>query len=49
MIRPERRAMIDRRRADLSARRQCALLGLARSVVYHQTAAPHPEELALVA
>ena len=43
---PERLAMIDRGRTDLSLRRQCALLGLARSGVYRQPAAPDPEELA---
>ena len=31
MTRAERVAMVDRERADLSVRRQCALLGLARS------------------
>jgi hypothetical protein len=31
MSRAERVAMIDRGRADLSVRRQCALLGLSRS------------------
>jgi putative transposase len=40
--------MIDRGRTDLSVRRQCALLGLARSGVYRPAAAPDPEELALM-
>jgi hypothetical protein len=44
MTRAERVAMIDRGRADLSVRRQCALVGLARSGVYRQPAAPDPEE-----
>jgi putative transposase len=48
MTRAERVAMVDRRGADLSVRRQCALLGLARSGVYRQPAAPDPEELALM-
>jgi putative transposase len=48
MTRAERVAMINRGRADLSVRRQCALLGLARSGIYRQPAAPDPEELALM-
>jgi hypothetical protein len=44
MNRAERVAMVDRSRSDLSVRRQCALLGLARSGVYRQPAAPDPEE-----
>ena len=48
MTRAERVAMIDRRHADLSVRRQCALLGLARSGVYRKPAAPDPEELTLM-
>ena len=47
MNRAERVAMIDRGRTDLSVRRQCALLGLARSGVYRQPAVPDAEELAL--
>ena len=38
--------MVDRGHTDLSVRRQCALLGLARSGVYRQPAARDPEELA---
>ena len=34
MNRAERVAMVERGRADLSVRRQCALLGLARSAIY---------------
>jgi transposase len=45
MTRAERVAMVDRGRADLSMRRQCALLGLARSGIYRRPAAPDPEEL----
>ena len=48
MTRAERVAMVDRGRADLSVRRQCALLGLARSGVYRQPVAPDLEELALM-
>jgi putative transposase len=48
MNRAERVAMVDRSRTDLSVRRQCTLLGLARSGVYHQPAALDPEELALM-
>jgi putative transposase len=44
----ERVAMVDRGRADLSVRRQCTLLGLARSGVYRQPTAPDPEELSLM-
>jgi putative transposase len=48
MTRTARVAMVDRGRTDLSVRRQCALLGLARSGVYRQPAAPGSEELALM-
>ena len=48
MNRAERVAVVDRSRTDLSVRRQCTLLGLARSGVYHQPAALDPEELALM-
>jgi putative transposase len=48
MNRTERVAMVDRGRADLSVRRQCALLGLARSGVYRKPPAPDREELALM-
>jgi putative transposase len=48
MNRAERVAMVDRSRTDLSVRRQCALLGLARSGIYRQPAVPDPEELALM-
>jgi hypothetical protein len=39
MNRGEQVAMVDRCRTDLSMRRQCALLGLARSEFYRQPAA----------
>lgn len=48
MTRAERVAVVDRGHANLSVRRQCALLGLARSGVYRRSAAPDPEELALM-
>src|SRR6516165_8925605 len=48
MTRAERVTMIARDRADLSVRRQCALLGLARAGVYREPAAPDGEELALM-
>ena len=48
MNRAERVGMVDRGRADLPVRRQCALLGLARSGVYRKPSAPDPEELALM-
>ena len=47
MTRAERIAMIARDRTELSVRRQCALLGLARSGVYRKPAPPDPEELAM--
>jgi putative transposase len=48
MNRAERMAMVDHRRTDLSVRRQCALLRLARSGVYRPPATPDREELALM-
>ena len=48
MSRAERVAMIAHDRTDLSVRRQCALLGLARSGVYRKPAPPDPEELAVM-
>ena len=48
MTRAERVTMIARDHADLSVRRQCALLGLARSGVYREPTAPDAEELALM-
>ena len=39
MSAPDRRAKLDRANGDLSIRRQCAMLGLARSGVYRK---PHP-------
>jgi putative transposase len=48
MNRAARVAMVDRSRTDLSVRRQCALLGLARSGVYRGPATPDPEAVALM-
>jgi putative transposase len=48
MTRAERVAMIARDRADLAVRRQCALLGLARSGVYRKPMPPDPEALAVM-
>jgi hypothetical protein len=46
--RAERVALVDRGRTDLLVRRQCPLLGLARSKAYPQPTAPDLEELALM-
>ena len=48
MNRTDRVAMVDRSRSDLSMRRQCALLGLARPGFIASRRAPDPEELALM-
>ena len=48
MSKPDREAMLDRESADLSMRRQCALLRLARSGVYRRKAAPDPDDLAVM-
>jgi putative transposase len=48
MSRPDRMAMIERAAPGLSVRRQCALLGLARSGVYRVAPAPDPQDLALM-
>ena len=45
---PERRAMVERPRADLSVRRQCVLLNLARSGVYRSTPTTDADDLALM-
>src|ERR1700737_2561753 len=45
---PERRAMVERPGGNLSVRRQCALLNLARSGVYRPRPAPGADDLALV-
>ena len=45
---PDRRAMIDPRKDDLSVRRQCELLALARSGVYRPKSATAARDLALM-
>jgi putative transposase len=48
MSAPERRAMVERAAADLSVRRQCELLNVARSGVYRPKVEPGAEDLALM-
>src|SRR4051812_30657747 len=48
MSTPDRRALLDRRHPELSVRRQCALLSLARSGVYRPVAAADETDLALM-
>ena len=48
MSAPERRALVERRAEELSVRRQCELLNLARSGVYRPKAAPSADDLALM-
>ena len=48
MSAPDRRAMLDRDHGRLSLRRQCALLGLARSGVYRPLPASDADDLALM-
>jgi len=48
MSTPDRRALLDRDHGRLSTRRQCGLLGLARSGVYRVPAPANDEELALM-
>jgi putative transposase len=48
MSRPDREAMLDRDSTDLSMRRQCVLLQLARSGVYRRKSAPDPDDLAVM-
>jgi putative transposase len=45
---PARRAMVERPAEDLSVRRQCALLNLARSGVYRPKPGPGADDLALM-
>ena len=44
MSAPDRRAMVGRPGEDLSVRRQCALLDVARSGVYRSKAEPGAED-----
>jgi len=48
MSKPDREAMLDRDCIDLSMRRQCTLLRLARSGVYRRKGAPDPDDLAVM-
>jgi putative transposase len=45
---PDRRAMVERPSKDLSVRRQCTLLNLARSGVYRPKAVIGADDLALM-
>ena len=48
MSTPGRKAMLDRRHPQLSIRRQCALLGLARSGAYRLAKPPNDNDLGLM-
>ena len=48
MSKPDRKVMLDRDHAVLSVRRQCALLGLARSGVYRPKSAANEDDLAVM-
>src|SRR5712672_2830412 len=48
MSTPDRRAMVERPGKDLSVRRQCTLLNLARSGVYRPEPVPAADDLALM-
>jgi putative transposase len=48
MSAPQRRAMVERPAQDLSVRRQCALLNVARSAVYRPKREPGAADLALM-
>ena len=48
MSAPDRRAKLDRDHPHLSVRRQCAMLGIARSGVYRPARAANDNELALL-
>jgi putative transposase len=48
MSAPDRRAKLDRDHPDLSVRRQCAMLGIARSGVYRQPRPANDNDLALM-
>jgi len=45
MSAPDRRAKLDRNHPDLSIRRQCAMLGVARSGVYRTRRVAYPSGL----
>jgi putative transposase len=48
MSAPDRRGLLDQHHGKLSIRRQCALLGLARSGVYRQRAPANDNDLAVM-
>jgi len=48
MSAPDRRELVDRKHGALSIRRQCELLGIARSVVYRPLAAANDNDLTLM-
>jgi putative transposase len=48
MSAPDRRALVEREHSGLSIRRQCALLGIARSGVYRPAPAANDDDLALM-
>jgi len=48
MSRERRREMVDRRHPALSTVKQCALLGISRSSVYHRPSGPSQEDLDLM-
>jgi putative transposase len=48
MSTPDRRELVDRKHGALSIRRQCELLGIARSVVYRPPPAANDNDLALM-
>jgi putative transposase len=48
MSKPDREAVLDRSHSDLSIRRQCVLLGLARSGVYRPRPAAEEDDLAVM-
>jgi putative transposase len=48
MSKLDRKVMLDRDHAELSVRRQCVLLHLARSGVYRPKATPDPDDLAVM-
>ena len=48
MSAPDRKAMLDREHPELSMRRQCAMLGIARSGVYRLPRPANDDELALM-
>ena len=48
MSAPDRRAMVERSGKDLSVRRQCALVGVARSGIYRPKPVAEADDLAVM-